>query len=105
MGRELTPKQIVEERLLPCSLSKIYDLFRRGELRGYRCDDIIVIYEDSIQEFKERHANPEPKPPPPAVSPILQDISPRPRGRPPKLPHPRLQVRPPSRRPPDDQPQ
>ena len=36
----------------------------RGDLEGYRVDSAIRIYADSVEAFKQQHANRKPSPPP-----------------------------------------
>lgn len=59
----LTAKEASET--LSVGLSTIYDLFKRGELRGYRVGRKVLIEAQSIEDLKTKGANqfvPKPKP-------------------------------------------
>ena len=42
---------------LRCSRRQVYDLFKEGELEGYRIGSSIRIYADSVTHYMDRHAN------------------------------------------------
>lgn len=81
---------------LRCSRRQIYDLYREGELIGFRVGTHIKISADSVDEYVRRHSNVKPLSPEPGgvfaspsttpnVMPLLPPASPssRPRqGRP-----------------------
>ncbi len=63
----LNYKQVMERTGL--SRTKVYDLFERGELTGYRADGRRVFFASGVDAYIERNRNaaPAPAPPPPAA--------------------------------------
>ncbi len=56
-------------RLTGLKKTKLYDLFRRGVLRGYRDGVMVRFYRASLLAYmRERENTPAPPPPPPPVT-------------------------------------
>ena len=81
----LLPHEVAAQ--LRCSRRQVYDLFRDGELSGFRLGTHIKIHADSVNDFIKRNSNTQPPPvnqrglrSPPLMPPTLPP--PRPPSRP-----------------------
>lgn len=69
----LTAKEV--QARLRCGLTHVYELYKRGQLDGFKDGRSVRFYEDSIAAYLERSRNPRAKTvlePPPAPAPRRQ---------------------------------
>lgn len=88
---EILTVREVKDRLR-CGLSTVYDMFKAGDLRGFRLKDGgkgggIRIFAASLEEFMTRNANasrsePAPQPVELAAEPVVETRRPTPTARP-----------------------